>query len=357
MKSFKTRYLSSAVAAAVASTLPTLVSAQDESADLEEVVVTGTRLTKSNVTSSVPLVQIGAEEINSRGVARVEDVVNILPNVFVSQTAEVANGASGTSTLNLRGLGSQRTLVLIDGKRLPFGSPFSSSANVDMVPARMVERVDVVTAGASAVYGSDAVAGVVNFITKKDFEGFEFDYQYSTNYNANDNGYMQEKLADAEFFDPGSNTAGEASLMSVLMGVNSEDGRGNITLFGTYEDMESMIGRDRDTGACTLFGSSAPFCGGSSNFRRFNGTIGNGVAGTVFQELDGTIVPIDFSRSDVFYNYGAVNHYQRPVERWNLGASGHYEITDDVEAYFDTTYMNNKTAAQIAESASFNRPF
>jgi outer membrane receptor for ferrienterochelin and colicin len=144
------------------------------------------------VTSSVPLVQIGAEEINSRGVARIEDMVNILPNVFVSQTAEVANGATGTSTLNLRGLGSSRTLVLIDGKRLPFGSPFSSSANVDMVPARMVERVDVVTAGASAVYGSDAVAGVVNFITKKDFEGFEFDYQYGTNYNANDNGYMQE---------------------------------------------------------------------------------------------------------------------------------------------------------------------
>jgi iron complex outermembrane receptor protein len=357
MKSFKKRYLSHAVAAAVAATLPTLVVAQDEEANLEEVLVTGSRLTKSNVTSSVPLVQIGAEEINSRGVARIEDMVNILPNVFVSQTAEVANGATGTSTLNLRGLGSSRTLVLIDGKRLPFGSPFSSSANVDMVPARMVERVDVVTAGASAVYGSDAVAGVVNFITKKDFEGFEFDYQYGTNYNANDNGYMQEKLADAEFFDPGSTTAGAASLMSVMMGVNSDDGRGNITLFGSYEDMQSMIGKDRDTGACTLFGSADPFCGGSSNFRRYNGTIGNGVAGTVFQELDGTIVPIDFSRSDVFYNYGAVNHYQRPVERWNLGASGHYEITDNVEAYFDTTYMNNKTEAQIAESASFNRPF
>jgi outer membrane receptor protein involved in Fe transport len=357
MKSFKKLYLSHAVAAAVAATLPTLVVAQDEEANLEEVLVTGSRLTKSNVTSSVPLVQIGAEEINSRGVARIEDMVNILPNVFVSQTAEVANGATGTSTLNLRGLGSSRTLVLIDGKRLPFGSPFSSSANVDMVPARMVERVDVVTAGASAVYGSDAVAGVVNFITKKDFEGFEFDYQYGTNYNANDNGYMQGKLADAEFFDPGSTTAGAASLMSVMMGVNSDDGRGNITLFGSYEDMQSMIGKDRDTGACTLFGSADPFCGGSSNFRRYNGTIGNGVSGTVFQELDGTIVPIDFSRSDVFYNYGAVNHYQRPVERWNLGASGHYEITDNVEAYFDTTYMNNKTEAQIAESASFNRPF
>jgi iron complex outermembrane receptor protein len=357
MKSFNKSYLSHAVAAAVASTLPGFAFAQDEEANLEEVVVTGSRLTKSNVTSSVPLVQIGAEEINSRGVARVEDVVNILPNVFVSQTAEVANGASGTSTLNLRGLGSQRTLVLIDGKRLPFGSPFSSSANVDMVPARMVERVDIVTSGASAVYGSDAVAGVVNFITKRDFEGFEFDYQYSTNYNKNSNGYMQNLLAEAEFFDPGATTAGEASLMSVLMGVNSDDGRGNITLFGTYEDMEEMIGKDRDTGACTLFGSSDPFCGGSSNFRRFNGTIGNDSGfGTVFQELNGELVPFT-GRPDMYYNYGAVNHYQRPVERWNLGASGHYELTENVEAYFDTTYMNNKTAAQIAESASFNRPF
>ena len=356
MKSFNKSYLSHAVAAAVASTLPGFAFAQDEEANLEEVVVTGSRLTKSNVTSSVPLVQIGAEEINSRGVARVEDVVNILPNVFVSQTAEVANGASGTSTLNLRGLGSQRTLVLIDGKRLPFGSPFSSSANVDMVPARMVERVDIVTSGASAVYGSDAVAGVVNFITKRDFEGFEFDYQYSTNYNKNSNGYMENLLGEADFFDPGATTTGEASLMSVLMGVNSDDGRGNITLFGTYEDMEEMLGKDRDTGACTLFGSSDPFCGGSSNFRRFNGTIGNGVAGTVFQELNGELVPFT-GRSDMYYNYGAVNHYQRPVERWNLGASGHYELTENVEAYFDTTYMNNKTAAQIAESASFNRPF
>ena len=220
----------------------------------------------------------------------------------------------------------------------------------------MVERVDIVTSGASAVYGSDAVAGVVNFITKRDFEGFEFDYQYSTNYNKNSNGYMENLLAEADFFDPGATTTGAASLMSVLMGVNSEDGRGNITLFGTYEDMEEMLGKDRDTGACTLFGSSDPFCGGSSNFRRFNGTIGNGVAGTVFQELNGELVPFS-GRSDMYYNYGAVNHYQRPVERWNLGASGHYELTESVEAYFDTTYMNNKTAAQIAESASFNRPF
>ena len=121
------RRISVAVASAIAAaTLPSVASAQSDSATVEEVIVTGTRLRNSNVTSATPLVQIGAQEIDDRGVARVEDVVNILPNVFVSQTSEVANGASGTSTLNLRGLGSTRTLVLIDGKRLPFGSPFFS---------------------------------------------------------------------------------------------------------------------------------------------------------------------------------------------------------------------------------------
>ena len=249
--------VSVAVAAAItAASLPGVASAQSDSASVEEVVVTGTRLRNSNVTSATPLVQIGAQEIDDRGVARVEDVVNILPNVFVSQTSEVANGASGTSTLNLRGLGSTRTLVLIDGKRLPFGSPFSSSANVDMVPARLVERVDVVTSSASAVYGSDAVAGVVNFITKKNFEGFELDYQYGWNENPNSNGFMADVLNRNGISDPGGVTAGEAGLLSMLMGVNTSDGAGNITIFGSYEDQEELLGADRDTGACTLGGTS-----------------------------------------------------------------------------------------------------
>ncbi|MDC1358570.1 TonB-dependent receptor plug domain-containing protein, partial [Gammaproteobacteria bacterium] len=214
-----------AIAAGSAGFAPSAFAQDDE---IEELVVTGSRLTRSNVTSSVPLVQIGAQEIDSRGGTRIEDVVNILPNVFVSQTSEVANGATGTSTLNLRGLGATRTLVLIDGKRLPFGSPFSSAANVDLVPARLVERVDVVTAGASAVYGSDAVAGVVNFVTKRNFEGFELDYQYGWNENPNDNGFMADVLQRNGIADPGSNTAGESGLMSFLMGVNNAQGTGNI---------------------------------------------------------------------------------------------------------------------------------
>ena len=349
--------VSVAVATAIAAaSLPSVASAQSDSAAVEEVIVTGTRLRNSNVTSATPLVQIGAQEIDDRGVARVEDVVNILPNVFVSQTSEVANGASGTSTLNLRGLGSTRTLVLIDGKRLPFGSPFSSAANVDMVPARLVERVDVVTSSASAVYGSDAVAGVVNFITKRNFEGFELDYQYGWNENPNSNGFMADVLSRNGISDPGGVTAGEAGLLSMLMGVNTSDGAGNITIFGSYEDQEELLGADRDTGSCTLGGTSTINCVGSSNFRRFNGTLGNGVTGTMFQQADGTLTRFAGGAAET-YNFGARNHYQRPVERWNLGASGHYEISGGLEAYADTSYLNNVTTAQIAESASFNRPF
>ncbi len=354
---FKQKPLVSAIGAAtfLATAAAVPAHAQD-GAQVEEVIITGSRLRTSNVTSATPLVQIGAQEITARGIARVEDVVNILPSVFVSQTASTANGATGTSTLNLRGLGSVRTLVLIDGKRLPFGSPFVSAVNVDMVPARLVERVDVLTSGASAVYGSDAVAGVVNFITKRNFEGFELDYQYGWRENPNDNSFMADVLSRNGITDPGGVTAGESGMLSLLMGINSADGAGNITLFGSYEDQDELIGADRDTGACTLGGSTTINCVGSSNFRRFNGTLGNGVTSTVFQQADGTLTPFAGGAAET-YNFGARNHYQRPIERWNLGASGHYEITGDLEVYADTSYMNNVTTSQIAESASFNRPF
>jgi outer membrane receptor protein involved in Fe transport len=357
---FKTIKKASAfrLAFAAAAGVATLASAPAAFAQekIEEVVVTGSRLTRSNVTSSVPLLQIGAQEIDSRGGARIEDVVNILPNVFVSQTSQVANGSTGTSTLNLRGLGADRTLVLIDGKRLPFGSPFESAANIDLIPTRLVERVDIVTAGASAVYGSDAVAGVINFVTKRDFEGFELDYQYGTNENPNDNDFMADVLQRNGIGDPGGVTSGESGMLSFLMGVNAADGDGNITLFGSYQNQEELLGGDRDTGACTLGGTSTINCVGSSNFRRFNGTIGNGVSGVAFQQQDGTLTTFAGGPAET-YNFGAVNHYQRPVQRWNLGASGHYEITEDLEVYADTSFMNNTTVAQIAESASFNRPF
>ncbi|MCY4263631.1 MAG: TonB-dependent receptor [Gammaproteobacteria bacterium] len=346
--------LSVAIAAALGASLSGTAAAQSEDA-VEEVVVTGSRLTRSNISSPVPLLQIGFEEIQNRGITRIEEVVNLLPNVFASQTSQVANGASGTSSLNLRGLESQRTLVLMDGKRLPFGSPFTSPPNVDLIPSALVERVDVLTSGASAVYGSDAVAGVVNFITRRDFEGFELNVQSGWRQNPNDNGFMADVLSRNGIADPDGVTAGEDYQVTATMGLNSSDGRGNITAFASYQRQKELLGADRDTGACTLGGTAVINCVGSSNFRRFNAAPGIGVP-TLFQEADGTLIPLTGGPQQT-YNFGARNHYQRPIERWNLNASGHYEVTDNLEAYIDIGFLNNNTTAQIAESASFNRPF
>lgn len=335
--------------------LQTALAQGQEAQELQEVVVTGTRLSRSNISSSVPLLQLQAEEIQNRGVTRIEEVVNLLPNVFVSQTSQVANGASGTSTLNLRGLSSVRTLVLMDGKRLPFGSPFSSAANVDLIPSALVERVDVLTSGASAVYGSDAVAGVVNFITNRNYEGFEVNLQSGWRQNPNDNGFMADVLDRSGISDPDGVTTGEDWQISATMGANSPDGRGNITAFATYQRQKELLGADRDTGACTLGGTSVIRCIGSSNFRRFNAAPGIGVP-VLFQEADGTLIPLT-GGADQTYNFGARNHYQRPIERWNFNASGYYELTDNLQAYMDLGFLSNNTTAQIAESASFNRPF
>ncbi|HEY5559719.1 MAG TPA: TonB-dependent receptor plug domain-containing protein, partial [Steroidobacteraceae bacterium] len=139
--------------------------------NLGEIVVTGSRIRSANLEATTPVTQVTAQDVVTQGVTRIEDLVNQLPQAFAAQNVTVANGASGTATLNLRGLGSPRTLVLVDGRRLPYGGVTNSAADINQIPTQMIERVDILTGGASAVYGSDAVAGVVNFIMKKDFEG------------------------------------------------------------------------------------------------------------------------------------------------------------------------------------------
>lgn len=168
----------SAVTAA-STPMSALAQDQDQSAQsVETVVVTGSRIRSANLEGTTPVTQVTSQDIATQGVTRVEDLVNQLPQAFAAQNANVANGASGAATINLRGLGSPRTLVLIDGRRLPYGSVSNSAPDINTIPASIIERVDILTGGASAVYGSDAVAGVVNFITKKDFEGVQIEGQY-----------------------------------------------------------------------------------------------------------------------------------------------------------------------------------
>ncbi|HSM30667.1 MAG TPA: TonB-dependent receptor plug domain-containing protein, partial [Woeseiaceae bacterium] len=160
----------------------------EESAELEEITVTGSRIPARNLISASPVTTVSQEEIAFQGVTRIEDMLNRLPQVAASQGANQANGATNTATVDLRGLGAERTLVLINGRRMPAGSPVGGGIGADLnqIPAALIDRVEVLTGGASATYGSDAVAGVVNFITKSDFEGFALDYQYSFYQTAND---------------------------------------------------------------------------------------------------------------------------------------------------------------------------
>src|SRR5512134_2258638 len=245
--------------------------------NLGEIVVTGSRIRSANLEATTPVTQVTAADVVTQGVTRIEDLVNQLPQAFAAQNVTVANGATGTATLNLRGLGSPRTLVLIDGRRMPYGGVTNSAADINQIPTQMIERVDILTGGASAVYGSDAVAGVVNFIMKKDFEGVQVTSQYNFYWHENDFGgpgavQLRDVVAAKAATNPNefalpknTVTDGEGKELSVMMGVNSGDGRGNITAYATVFDSAKILQRDRDYSACSLNpATGASFtCGGS----------------------------------------------------------------------------------------------
>ena len=342
-----------------------VTDAVDEPGDT--IVVTGTRLNVNpNLEGAAPILSVSSEQIAARGTVRVEDLANQLPQVFAGQAGEVSNGASGTATLNLRGLGAVRTLVLIDGRRLPYGASTISAPNLDLVPTQLIERVDLLTGGASAVYGSDAVAGVANFVLKRDFEGVELDIQGGFQQTGNGNDFFRNVLETAQQPVPGPITDGAEYAFTGIIGTNTADGRGNVTLFANYERREQITQNNRDFSACTVGTSARGFegvgCVGSGNFRAFfnNGGLrdslilddeGEPISGA-FQQLDGTLVPYVGGPAQT-YNFGARNFFQRPSERFTLYAKGHYEITDSVELFADISYVDNISDAQIAESASF----
>ena len=205
MRTFKLTGLAFLAGALIAPIGANAQEAQDEV--LEEIITTGSRLKANpNLAAAVPVMSVTGAEGMERGNVRIEDFVNILPQVMAGQASEVSNGASGTATLNLRGLGRNRTLVLMDGRRLPYGASSISAPNLDIIPMQLVERVDILTGGASAVYGSDAVGGVANFILKSDFEGVELGIQQGNSYSANSRNFWTNVLEAGGQPVPGSSS-------------------------------------------------------------------------------------------------------------------------------------------------------
>src|ERR1700682_2187553 len=150
--------------------------AQEEPASIQDIVVTGTRIRAPNLSSESPVTVVTDVEIKAEGATNIENVLNEIPQVHTAQSGGTSNNSTGVANLNLRGLGPTRTLVLIDGRRLGPGDPQGAqgaAADVNFIPAALVSGVDVLTGGASAVYGSDAIAGVVNFHMIRDFEGVQ----------------------------------------------------------------------------------------------------------------------------------------------------------------------------------------
>jgi len=347
--------LSTLLSGAVMAAMAVPAYAQDSGADSDEIIVTGSRLNVNpNLQAAQPVLSISREEISSRGVVNIEDLTNTLPQISAAQTSEQSNGASGTSQLNLRGLGAQRTLSLIDGRRLPYGDSSSVAVNIDLVPTNLVERIEVLTGGSSAVYGSDAVAGVVNFILKDDFEGVELDLQYGFAQSSNRaSDIFDDVLTAAQVPIPGGVTDGEEITGSITIGANLDNGRGNVVAFASYQNRQDIIGADRTGSACTLGGGSVNGfgCVGSSNFRRFNNITAFG-ATDFFQQEDGSFTPFAGGPNETF-NFGASNFFQRPSERFQVYTKAHYEIAPGHELFADFGFTQSTSDAQIAPTASF----
>jgi outer membrane receptor protein involved in Fe transport len=320
-----------------------------------DIIVTGTRIPQPNLNSASPITVLNNQDIKLQGTARTEDIINSLPQSFAAQGSNISNGATGTATVNLRGLGSVRTLVLVNGRRLMPGDPRSPVPDINFIPALAVDRIDVLTGGASSVYGADAVAGVVNFIMDTDFEGIRLDAQYSFfDHVNNDNpgGARQANAARGFSVPTGHRADGGTVDASMVIGAGFDDGRGHVTAYATYRKQQAVLQRDRDYSFCALSNRTTPIadgrlfnCGGSATSA--NGTFFTNV-GTFQVGPNRTFIP-----GSTPFNFAPYNYFQRPDERYTFGAFANYEISDALKPYLEVMFMDDRSVAQIAPSGNF----
>ncbi len=331
-------------------------------APVEEVVVTGSRLQTPNETSISPITSVSATDISATGLTRTEDILNNLPMVFAGMNSTTSNGADGTATIDLRGLGNQRTLVLVNGRRLgPGAGDGRNYSDINEIPAALIERVDIETGGASAVYGADAVAGVVNFILNTHFEGVKVDAGYHFNEHSNHDSYMQGLVSAAGDAVPDSRVdTAFGKNASIIMGSNFADDKGNATLYVTYDNQGAALQSKYDYSSCSLgiAGPKTLQCGGSYTSR--GGLFlayGNGGSDLLYHTVDPKTGAFrQFNTATDLYNYGPLNYYQTPQERWTAGGFLNYDINPHVNAYMELMYTRLTSDAQIAASGDFGNP-
>lgn len=295
-----------------------------------DIVITGSRIPRPDVVSNSPVNVIGEEEIRLTGTVETEQLLNALPQAVAGAGAQ-SNGGNLSATVNLRNLGTVRTLVLQNGRRIVGSSP-DGVVDLNMIPPTLVKRVEVVTGGASAVYGSDAMAGVVNFVMKNDFEGFEVGGSYTIS-----------ERGDASRYN-----------IEATVGGNFADGRGNIVFHGSYYDRAMLKGARRDHASLFLVDA----------VQNGVGVLvpgGNGVTpqGTIFtpalvgrRDQFGNVIGtagIFFApegwrayRTSDGFNDRPFTNIVMPMRRWQGSVLGHYDVTDKITAFFEGSYVRNE---------------
>jgi outer membrane receptor protein involved in Fe transport len=330
-----------APAAAAPTTLADAAPVENGARD--EIVVTGSRIARPELQSVSPVAVVNAAQIQAQGITNVQDLVQKLPQAgipgFSRTNTNFATTGNGISSINLRNLGSDRTLVLVNGRRFVAGVAGSSIVDVNNIPADFVERVEVLTGGASAAYGSDAVAGVVNFVLKDHYEGITARAQYGIS-SRGDNRNYEASITGGQTFGP--------------------DDRGSIIANFTYNKDAGLFSRDRRISAQDCLYTCGPESystyASQGRFQLSPGapTVGGSYAtGTSGAALN-NIFTFDPQNNLVMgfpngygFNRNGARRIAVPLERFLGSANAKYELTDHLTAYVEGTYAKTKSSSQI----------
>lgn len=321
--------------------------AADETASTDAIVVTGSLIRNPNLERSTPVTATTADAIELKSNNTAEEILREIPGIVPSIGSAVNNGNGGASFVNLRGLGSNRNIVLLDGSRL-VPAELNGRFDLNNVPLALIERVDVLTGGASTTYGADAISGVVNFVTKSNFAGLEATFS--------------EQLTEQ-----GDGNVFRADL---TLGANFDDGRGNVVFSMGYQEADPVYQGARDFSVNQVDSFSGGVGGsGTSTPSRFTNvnvagadsiTTGCGLAGqpacnAVQGNRQVTAAGGAFRGTSAFdpFNFNPFNIFQTPFERFNMFASGRYEVSDAVEVYSRGIFSKNTVKTIIAPSGAF----
>lgn len=322
---------------------PAYAQDAEEATDEGEIVVTGTLIRNPNLEQSTPVNVTTSDAIELKQSNTAEEVLREIPGIVANIGSAVNNGNGGASYVDLRGLGSTRNIVLLDGNRL-VPSQLAGRVDLNNIPLALIERVDALTGAAVTTYGADAITGVVNFVTKRDFAGFEL--QASN---------QLTEQGDGNFFR-----------VDATIGANFDDGRGNAVLSIGYQQSDPVYQGARDFSRFQISSYTGGQAGsGTSVPSRFSGTRPL-IAGTNTPDTttfsatsngNGGVRQVNAAGQAVgtfaTFNFNPYNVFQVPFERFNIYGAANYEVSDDIEIYTRGMFSKNTVSTIIAPSGSF----